>query len=62
MAAEDHCRETGERGMVGHEGLNNMEPWDRVDKYGEWHTLLSESIAYGNISGDEFMIELFIDD
>ena len=62
MAAEDHCRATGLSGVVGHKGLSSSEPWDRLDRYGEWTGTVSENLAYGNIGGEEFMVELFIDD
>lgn len=67
LAAEDHCKYTSARGGVSHEGQrmpngDYQQPWDRVDKYGSWEGTVAESIAFGNIGGAEFMVELFIDD
>lgn len=61
LAAEDHCNYQGPRGELGHTGKNRSQPWDRAGLYGKWDTI-GENIAYGRSEGDEFMLQLYIDD
>merc|ERR1712139_338463 len=56
LAAEDHCNDQGPRGTTGHNGSDGSRPWDRINKYGRWGGTVSENLAYGRSSGDEYML------
>lgn len=48
--------------MTGHTGTNGSQPWDRMNRYGKWGGEVAENIAYGKSKGDEYMLQLYIDD
>jgi uncharacterized protein YkwD len=36
--------------------------WDRLEKYGKWTGTVAENISFGVTSGEDFIIQLYIDD
>ena len=46
MAAQDHCRDIGKRGVASHEGIDGTRMCDRIDKYGEWEVSIAENICF----------------
>lgn len=47
LAAQDHCRDQGPRGITGHGGTDGSSPFSRIKRYGEWGGSAAENIAYG---------------
>lgn len=62
MAAQDHCYDTGSKGVVSHDGSDGSKVWDRIDRYGKGSGTMGENLSFGKSQGDEYMISLFIDD
>jgi len=64
MAAKDHCDDTGPAGRVGDTGADGSSTSQRVARYGvvDSKVDIAQSIAYGTISGAEYMRQLYIDD
>merc|ERR1712137_136432 len=62
LAAQDHCNDQGPSGTTGHTGSDGSQPWDRINRYGRWGGTVSENLAYGRSEGDEYMVQLYIDD
>jgi uncharacterized protein YkwD len=62
LAARDQVTYQGARGLVGHNGVNNSSPFDRINKYGKWNITAGENINYGNDIPREIVIDLIIDD
>ena len=46
LAAEDHCLQMGRQGLTGHKGIDGTNPWDRMERYGDWGGSTAENIAY----------------
>ena len=63
LAAQDHCRDHGPKGEIGHVGSDGSKPTDRVNRYGMWANQLAENLAYGKLaSGPEYVLNMYIDD
>ena len=61
-AAEDHARDSGEKGWMGHAGSDGSEPGDRANRHGKWYGRIGENIVYGGMDAREFIIRLLVDD
>lgn len=61
-AASDHVRDQGPKGRLQHEGTDGSQPWDRVNRYGDWRVTVGENIAYGEKSARDIVIGLIVDD
>jgi hypothetical protein len=61
-ACEDHVVQTGPVGHVGHTGTDGSQPWDRMDKYGNWQNIVAESLSYGHTTGKGVVAQLLVDD
>ena len=63
LAARDHARDIGPRGIVGHTGTDGSQPWDRISRYGRWQESVSENIAFGNeYDARSILLQLIVDD
>jgi uncharacterized protein YkwD len=62
LAAQDHCADTGGKGVVSHDGSDGSKVWDRMERYGVASGTMGENLSFGKSRGDEYMISLFIDD
>jgi uncharacterized protein YkwD len=47
---------------VSHAGSDGKQVWDRIKKYGTWSGISGENLAFGTSRGDEYMLNLYIDD
>jgi uncharacterized protein YkwD len=36
LAAKDHVKDTGPRGLTGHSGADRSSPFDRMNRHGKW--------------------------
>lgn len=61
-AAEDHARDQGPRGLVGHEGADGSTPRTRIERYAVWTGVAAEDISYGYGVAREAARQLIIDD
>ena len=61
-AAADHVKDQSRSQKTGHRGSDASEPWDRVNRYGNWSGKIGENVAYGNETGREVVISLIVDD
>jgi uncharacterized protein YkwD len=62
LAARDHVRDQGDRGITGHNGRDGSNPFQRMERYGKWQTIAGENIAYGPDSAQAVVRDLIIDD
>jgi len=62
LAAADHVRDTGPKGVTGHAGADNSTPAQRLSRYGQWLKASGESIAYGTTDARRIVLQLIIDD
>lgn len=61
-AARDHAADQGARGTTGHRGSDGSSASDRVNRYGQWGSRLTESISYGPMTGADVVQGLLVDD
>ena len=52
----------GDRGKTGHTGSDGSQVWDRIERYGKWTGSVAENISFGDTTGADYMIQLYIDD
>ena len=62
LGAKDQSFDQSQTGGVSHQGKDKSFSWDRVTRYGEWKTPVSENIAYDSGTAREIVINLLIDD
>ncbi len=62
LAARDHVRDTGPRGMTGHYGSDRSSPFDRMRRYGRFLVTAGENIGYGLDEPEWMVIQLIVDD
>jgi uncharacterized protein YkwD len=62
LAAKDHVKDTGSKGVTGHNGTDGSSPFDRMNRYGKWSGGAGENIAYGSETGRKIVIQLLVDD
>jgi uncharacterized protein YkwD len=60
--AKDQSFDQSQSGNVSHQGKDKSFSWDRVARYGEWKTPVSENIAYDSGPARDIVINLIIDD
>ena len=61
-AARDHVLDQSKTGQTGHMGGDGSEPFERMERYGDWEGFSGENIAYGDDSAEMFVMQLIIDD
>ncbi|HYO90897.1 MAG TPA: CAP domain-containing protein [Pyrinomonadaceae bacterium] len=62
LGAKDQSFDQSQTGDVSHQGKDKTFSWDRVTRYGEWKTPISENIAYDSGTARDIVINLIIDD
>lgn len=62
LGAKDQTFDQSKTGDVNHQGKDKSFSWDRVARYGEWKTPVSENIAYDSGTARDIVINLIIDD
>ena len=61
-ACKDHAIDIGEKGLATHEGSDDKNISDRIEKYCEWDGAAAESIDFGFKMAENVIINLLIDD
>ena len=62
QAAKDHALDQSKTGGLGHTGSDGSQPFDRMNKYGNWDGYAGENISYGRNDGLGIILQLLIDD
>ena len=61
-AAQDHVKNQGPTGQIGHTGTDGAILPDRIERYGAWVGVIAEDIGYGYATGKEVVRQLIVDD
>jgi uncharacterized protein YkwD len=62
LAARDHVKDQAPRGLMNHRGTDGSMAWDRVSRYGEWKSKISENMTFGPATPHDVIAALLIDD
>jgi uncharacterized protein YkwD len=62
LAADDHTKDTGPKGLIGHNGSDESTTVQRVNRRGRWRNSVGENIAYGLGDARAIVVQLIVDD
>ena len=61
-ACVDQVKDTGSKGVTGHNGTDGSTPFTRMKKYGSYGGTAGENISYGKTDANAIILQLYIDD
>ena len=61
-AAQAHVDDIGPKGAMGHNGTDGSDPGDRIERFGQWVGAIGENIDYGDVTPEDIVVNLLIDD
>jgi len=62
LGARDHVKDQASRGLMNHTGTDGSTAWDRVSRYGDWKSKISENMTFGPATPHDIVAALLIDD
>ena len=62
LAALGHAQDLKHTGNIGHGGSDGSQPWDRLNRYGEWQIMAGENVALGSETARDVVISLLVND
>lgn len=62
LGARDHVTDQAPRGLMNHKGTDGSMAWDRVSRYGDWKSKISENMTFGPATAHDVVAALLIDD
>jgi uncharacterized protein YkwD len=62
LGARDHVKDQAPRGLMNHKGTDGTMAWDRVSRYGDWKTKISENMTFGPSTPHDVVAALVVDD
>ena len=62
LGARDHVKDQAPRGLMNHTGTDGSTAWDRVSRYGDWKSKISENMTFGPATPHDIVAALLIDD
>jgi len=62
LGARDHVQDQAPRGLMNHKGTDGSMAWDRVSRYGDWKSKISENMTFGPATAHDVVAALLIDD
>ena len=54
LAARDHCKDIGPKGLIGHFGSKGTSPYDRILRYGQAGWWRAENMAFSEKPGESW--------
>jgi uncharacterized protein YkwD len=60
--ARDHVKDQAPRGLMNHRGTDGSMAWDRVSRYSDWKSKISENMTFGPATPHDVVAALLIDD
>lgn len=61
-AAQTHVDDIGPKGITGHNGSDGSTMQSRIEQFCQWNITLGENIDFGNITGEDIVKALLVDD
>ena len=62
LAARDLTAAQGAAGGFGHTGPDGSTPSDRIERHGQWDSVIGENVAYGQRTAREMVAAFIVDD
>jgi uncharacterized protein YkwD len=62
LAARDLVAPQGASGGFGHTGPDGSSPSDRIERHGQWESVIGENVAYGQRTARDVVAAFIVDD
>ena len=62
LAARDLTAPQGASGGFGHTGPDGSSPSDRIERHGQWESVIGENVAYGQRTARDVVAAFIVDD
>lgn len=62
LAARDLTAAQGAAGRFGHTGPDGSTPSDRIERHGQWDSVIGENVAYGQRTARDVVAAFIVDD